>query len=102
MLRRLGIFAGGFGLDAAVHVAADQGVTTADVVESVANLVAKSLVTAELDGVGTRYRLLETTRAYALGKLGESDEAEWAAPPRRVFPEPSRIACTRVRATGLS
>ena len=79
VLRRLGIFAGGFGLDAAVHVAADQGVTTADMVESVANLVAKSLVTAELDGVGTRYRLLETTRAYALGKLGESDEAEWAA-----------------------
>ena len=37
------------------------------------NLVAKSLVVVETVGSVTRYRLLETTRAYALEKPGELD-----------------------------
>ncbi len=36
----------------------------------------KSLVAAEVDGTIARYRLLDTTRAYALEKLGESGERE--------------------------
>jgi predicted ATPase len=33
----------------------------------------------EVDGPVTRYRLLDTTRAYALEKVGESGECEWLA-----------------------
>ena len=53
--------------------------TPSDVVEGVANLVAKSLVTANVDDTGARYSLLETTRAYALEKLRESGEHDWLA-----------------------
>ena len=47
-----------------------------DVVDGLANLVAKSLVAADIDGRVARYRLLDTTRAYAVEKLGESGERE--------------------------
>jgi predicted ATPase len=47
-----------------------------EVVEDLSNLVAKSLVAVEVDGRVARYRLLDTTRAYALEKLGESGEGE--------------------------
>jgi predicted ATPase len=46
------------------------------VFEGVANLVAKSLVTADVSGPIVHYRLLDTTRAYALQKLRESGELE--------------------------
>jgi predicted ATPase len=48
----------------------------APVVESLASLVAKSLVTIEGGGAVARYRLLDTTRAYATEKLDESGERE--------------------------
>jgi predicted ATPase len=76
VLRRLSVFAGRFGLEPAGAVAASAEITAADVVECVANLVAKSLVTADADGVGVHYRLLDTTRAYALEKLTASGELE--------------------------
>jgi predicted ATPase len=44
-----------------------------------ANLVAKSLVTVEVGSVIARYRLHETTRAYALEKLAESGELDQVA-----------------------
>ena len=47
-----------------------------EVVEGVANLVAKSLVVADLGGEMPCYRLLGTTRAYALDKLLDSGEFE--------------------------
>src|SRR5262249_39474868 len=48
----------------------------ADVIEGVANLVAKSLVSADVGGAVVQYRLLDTTRAYAMQKLTESGEVE--------------------------
>src|SRR6202043_1273156 len=72
VLRRLAIFAGGFTMQAASAVAADDEIAAAEVVDCVANLVAKSLVTTEGDGSVARYRLLDTTRAYASEKLDES------------------------------
>jgi predicted ATPase/DNA-binding winged helix-turn-helix (wHTH) protein len=79
LLRRLGIFAAGFTLEAANAVMSDQGRTASALLEQIANLVAKSLVT--LDGLASsgRWRLLETIRAYALEKLAESGETEQAA-----------------------
>jgi predicted ATPase len=74
VLRRLAIFAGGFTLAAARAVAGAAEITASDVVDHLANLVAKSLVAADAGGTIARYRLLETPRAYALEKLIESGE----------------------------
>jgi predicted ATPase len=44
------------------------------VTEGIANLVAKSLIARDGSAISGRWRLLETIRAYALEKLGESGE----------------------------
>src|SRR5580704_15122856 len=79
VLRRLAIFAGGFTLQAASGVAADDEIAASEVVDCVTNLVTKSLVIADVGGATARYRLLETTRAYALDKLGEAGNFDTAA-----------------------
>ena len=79
VLRRLAIFGGSFTLDAASAVTADAATGASEVVDCVANLIAKSLLSADAGGATTRYRLLETTRAYALGKLIESGEFDVSA-----------------------
>jgi predicted ATPase/DNA-binding SARP family transcriptional activator len=68
---QLSLFAGGFALEAAeavVRVAAGPAV-----IELVASLVDKSLVAFESDGLGGRYRLLETIREFAGAKLGAGE-----------------------------
>jgi predicted ATPase/DNA-binding winged helix-turn-helix (wHTH) protein len=77
--RRLAIFAGGFATRDACAVAADDEITTLEVVDCLASLVAKSLVTVDVGGAVPRYRLLETTRAYALEKLAGSGELDAVA-----------------------
>jgi len=72
VFRRLAIFVGGFSLAAALRVASE-GLDPAELTETLATLVDKSLVTSD-GGPAARYRLLETTRAYAWQKLSESDE----------------------------
>jgi predicted ATPase/DNA-binding winged helix-turn-helix (wHTH) protein len=79
VLRRLAVFAGGFTLQAASAVVADDEIAAAEVVDSVANLIAKSLVTADAGGARLRYRLLETTRAYVLEKLIQAGEFDVVA-----------------------
>ncbi len=76
LFRRVGVFVDGFSLEAAVAVCADGTFDELDVFDVLASLVDKSLVVAELSGAATRYRLLESTRAYALEKLAESNERE--------------------------
>ncbi|WP_407121905.1 ATP-binding protein [Bradyrhizobium sp. STM 3561] len=74
VLRRLAIFVGNFTLEAALAVATGNGLEQADVFEAIDSLVAKSMVaTRSLDSV-MRYRLLDTTRAYALEL--EADDIE--------------------------
>jgi predicted ATPase/DNA-binding winged helix-turn-helix (wHTH) protein len=77
VLRQLGIFAGDFLLDAVIAVAGDH--MKIDVTDDLANLVAKSLVVADIRGDRPHYRLLDTTRAYALEKLRGSGEYADAA-----------------------
>jgi predicted ATPase len=74
VLRRLAIFAGGFTEEAASAVAASTEIAASEVVESLANLVTKSLVSVDVGGVMVRYRLPATVRAYALQKLVHSGE----------------------------
>jgi predicted ATPase/DNA-binding winged helix-turn-helix (wHTH) protein len=71
VLRQLAVFAGDFSLDSALAVAHDQAAAQ-DIV--LANLVGKSLVAFDHRGDSARYRLLDSTRLYALAKLRESGE----------------------------
>ena len=71
VLRRLAVFSGDFTIDAAQGVAGDETVSGTEVIESVANLVTKSLVATDIGAGAAWHRLLETTRAYALEKLAE-------------------------------
>ena len=71
-LRLLSVFAGNFTLEAAIAVA-DPG--SFEIVDEIANLVGKSLVAADTRGEIPQYRLLDTTRAYALEKLSKTGEA---------------------------
>ena len=77
VLRRLSVFVGDFPLEAAVAVAADPG--PSEIVDHIANLVGKSLVVADLRGDVAQYRLLDTTRLYALEKLRSSGELQQIA-----------------------
>jgi predicted ATPase/DNA-binding winged helix-turn-helix (wHTH) protein len=96
VLRRLSVFVGGFEFDAAVHVGAGADMPTSEVMNAITNLVAKSLVTMEVVGQATRYRLLETTRVYGLEKLTESGEtpcaARWHAEYYKILFAPSEGA----------
>jgi predicted ATPase/DNA-binding winged helix-turn-helix (wHTH) protein len=77
VLRRLAIFVGNFTLDAALAVATGNGLDQAEILAAIDSLVAKSMVaTRSLDAV-MRYRLLDTTRAYAIGLA--ADDSETAA-----------------------
>ena len=76
VLGRLGVFAGGFSLEAASAVAADGAIDQFAVIDLLSQLVARSLVVADTSPADARYRLLETTRAYALEKLAESGETD--------------------------
>lgn len=74
-LRRLGIFAGSFALDAAQAVVADETLDRWDVLDHLGALVDKSLVQVDA-GDAPRYRLLESTRAFATEQLAASAETE--------------------------
>lgn len=74
LLRRLAVFAGGFTLDA-VEGVGGAGID-AVTVDLLGSLVDKSLVLSDAVAGQTRYRLLETIRLYAEGKLLEAGEAE--------------------------
>ncbi len=79
VLRRLAVFRGSFTLAAAAEVAHGPGVGPEAVFERIANLTAKSLVGVEAAGAAVQYRLLDTTRSYALEKLHASGEGAMAA-----------------------
>ena len=75
VFRRASIFAGGFALEAAPAVLQDEEIDDFAVIDALGRLVARSLVVADSSETGTRYRLFETTRAYASERLRESGEA---------------------------
>jgi predicted ATPase/DNA-binding winged helix-turn-helix (wHTH) protein len=76
ILRRLSIFAGWFTANAVRVVLSSERERLAEIVDGIAELVAKSLVVADVAGPVTRYRLFDTTRAYGLEKLAEAGELE--------------------------
>jgi predicted ATPase/DNA-binding winged helix-turn-helix (wHTH) protein len=77
VLMRLVVFSGSFTLEAAQAVARDRGVEADEIVEIIANLVAKSLIVSSTGGGrGVRYRLLDATHAYLRAKLAGTDETD--------------------------
>ena len=79
VLRRLSLFPGDFTVEAACCVASDERIEEHAVIDLVSQLVSRSLVIADTTSGASRYRLLETTRAYALEKLAEAGETEATA-----------------------
>jgi len=79
LLGRLSVFAGSFDLDAAEAVCGFGGVQAFDVADLLGSLVDKSLVVAEPAGPALRYRLLETIRQFAAGRLTAAGEDAAAA-----------------------
>jgi predicted ATPase/DNA-binding SARP family transcriptional activator len=87
VFRSLGVFSGGFELDGAHRVLTSVGLAGEPVLSTLASLVQQSMVVAEPAVVGSRFRLLDTLRAYALEQLDSNGErlaasaahAEWIA-----------------------
>jgi non-specific serine/threonine protein kinase len=76
LFRRLAVFAGGWSLSAAEEVGGGPPVGHSQAARLLAGLVDKSLVQAEDSFTGTRYRLLEAVKAFALEQLMASAELE--------------------------
>ncbi|MCB0183361.1 MAG: AAA family ATPase, partial [Caldilineaceae bacterium] len=76
LLRRLAVFFGGWSLEAAEAICADETLPVYDVLELLTHLVEKSLVVMEEQAGAARYYLLETIRQYAREKLLEAGETE--------------------------
>jgi len=88
VFRRLAIFAGGFTLRAAGTAAADEIHGEEEIFDLVAALVTKSLVVADACATEPRFRLLETTRAYALAKLAASGDVDMLSRRRAEYFDP--------------
>jgi predicted ATPase len=76
VLRRLSVLVGAFPFDAAKEVVLERGDSDESLAEVMNELVGKSLLSATAEGGAVVYRLLETTRAYALERLAESGDLE--------------------------
>jgi predicted ATPase/DNA-binding SARP family transcriptional activator/DNA-binding CsgD family transcriptional regulator len=74
LFRRLAPFAGGWTIEAAEALGADEGLLAAVVLDLLAQLVDRSLVVVDTTQAVARYRLLEIVRQYANERLAESGE----------------------------
>ena len=76
VFRRIAPFVGHFTLEGARYVAGELGADTGEIFDAIAGLVEKSLIATRIDETQAQYRLLDTTRAYALKKLEEHAEVD--------------------------
>jgi predicted ATPase/DNA-binding winged helix-turn-helix (wHTH) protein len=82
---RLSVFVGPFQLDAAQAVAADDDTDLKQVVNSISNLITKSLISIENNESIVLYRIHEVTRAYANEKLCVAGEHAIASRKHAMF-----------------
>lgn len=75
LLRRLSVFTGCFTLDGARALAGGLAGSPDGLIDALEQLVSKSLVASLPEGTRPQFRLLDTTRTYALAKLAELGEA---------------------------
>ena len=76
LLRRLSVFAGGFGLDSVEAVCAGGGVGEEDVLDLVAGLVDKSLVVRGEHADRARHRLLDSVRDFAVERCAQHEDLD--------------------------
>jgi predicted ATPase/DNA-binding winged helix-turn-helix (wHTH) protein len=69
ILRRIAVFPGRFDLESAGAVATSGEIGAGELLDGITSLSAKSLITTDVTGEQVLFRLLETTRLYALEKL---------------------------------
>ena len=74
LFRRLGVFAGGWTLEAAETLCSGEGIEECNILDLMTELVDKSLVQIDRSQGGVRYRMLETVRQYALQKISTENE----------------------------
>ncbi|WP_321846030.1 ATP-binding protein [Burkholderia cepacia] len=79
LLRWLGVFRDTFSIDAVREIVGATRLADADLLDTIAGLVSKSLLSLESAHGAPRYRLLTTTRAYALQQLENNGECAAAA-----------------------
>jgi predicted ATPase len=75
LFRRLAVFAGGWTLEAAEAVCEDDALPRSEILEVLTRLIDQSLVNVQVQDGRTRYRFLETVRAYAGEQLQAAGEA---------------------------
>lgn len=93
LFRRLAVFGDAFTFEAMCAVACDEAYTMANAIGSIGELVAKSLVSVEFEGPVAKYRLSESTRAYAMEKLhAEGEQGDITARHARYLPATRRSA----------
>jgi hypothetical protein len=90
LFERVGVFRGGFELDAAEGVCAGDGLDVAAIPDLLFELVSKSLVMPDTSGATTRYRQLETLREFAAERLSERGEGEAGSSPFGPLPNVRR------------
>jgi predicted ATPase/DNA-binding winged helix-turn-helix (wHTH) protein len=96
-LRRLAVFQGAFSLESAAAVAGPSDTGEASILELLAELAEKSLLTVDLSHEEARYRFLQTTRTFALAQLALREAAATRARHAR---ELQRLAEATERAWG--
>lgn len=74
LLRRAAIFDGAFDIDVLCSVACDERFARSTALSALSALVHRSLISIDSGSTEPRYRLLATTRLYALDKLSDSPE----------------------------
>lgn len=71
LFRRLSVFAGGWTIESAEEICADEALPRAKILDTLLRLVDKSLV-VRIESDETRYTMLETVREYAREKLAQA------------------------------
>jgi predicted ATPase len=97
LFERLSVFRDGFSLRAAEEVAADNDLPEDEILDTLADLIDKAMVTYQ-PGAGGRYRLLEPTRQYAAERLQErGDTRRFEAAHARYYLERIQEASPHLR-----
>jgi non-specific serine/threonine protein kinase len=80
---RISVFSGGLELDAAEQVCADDELPPESILDLIASLVDKSVLTRIGDGPRARYRMLEVVREYGAMRLAEAGKQDVVAARHR-------------------
>lgn len=76
VLLRLSVFSGHFSMEAAIQIVGDERLDSLHAGAAIADLVERSLVSAQVRGGRTHLRLLDTTRSYAAARFAAEPDRD--------------------------